>query len=160
MAVTPNQPLIRVVEPIPAYKLPESVESGSRHDEVTRFVAHLWNKRLNPAQIAVLVESDLRPLFKEPVSDQKLARDIDEAIKGAEKKWEPSFGGEKRRQRPALWRHRVTSWRSACCPPNAPVTPEPMRPEAYSTAVPVVVADGSLQAAHRCVVRRAARSRR
>ena len=70
-----------------AYALPESVETGHRHDEITRFVASRWNKGLSRADIEIVVRRDLVPAFTEPPSEAKLRRDIDEAIRTAEKKW-------------------------------------------------------------------------
>jgi hypothetical protein len=87
-----QQPLIVVSDSVPGYELPDSVPTGQRHAEITRFVASRWNRGISKAEIEASI-GVLTERFEEPASADKIKRDIDEAWDTAERKWKEP-GGE------------------------------------------------------------------
>ena len=85
---SPARPhLIVVEEGKPAYELPDDIPTGSRHDEITRYVGSLSNKGLTKAAVEASARADLFPLMSEVPDEAKFRHDFDDAWDGAAKKW-------------------------------------------------------------------------
>jgi len=97
-ATTPTpatRPMIVVEEGKPAYEMPIHVPTGTRHDEIARLVASLWNKRVERAVIEAGVRA-LAERFDDPMEPQRLKDEIDHAWDTAQKKWVDPAAGENR----------------------------------------------------------------
>jgi hypothetical protein len=135
-ALAPREkpPLIEVTDE-QGYELPLSIPTGSRHDEVTKFVASRWNHRVTKVGIEAEVRQYLVPLMDEKPSEAKLRHDIDEAWDTAVRKWKTPAGGEgapaSAAEAPAAGR---TTVEVGLLDPAAPKLPDPMRREAYTTS--------------------------
>ena len=68
------------------YQMPDRVPTGTRHEEIIRYVASRWNGRLTKAEIARSI-GELIERFEEPISAERLAHEIDVAWDSAIKKW-------------------------------------------------------------------------
>ena len=85
-------PLIVVSEGADRYEMPESVETGHRHDEIVRLVASMWNHRVSDTVMRAAV-MELSRRFVEPMDNARLKHEVDEAVRTANKKWEVPAGG-------------------------------------------------------------------
>ena len=80
-------PLIVVAGDDGGYELPDRVITGTRHDEIARFVASRWNRGISKEEIAAAVVAVLVPRFDEPMDAKRLTDEIDHAWDTAAKKW-------------------------------------------------------------------------
>ena len=83
----PDPSLIVVTGEVEGYKPPDHIPTGTRHDEITRFVASRWNRGISKAEIEAGVRAVLFPLMDEQPTEQKFRHDVDEAWDTATKKW-------------------------------------------------------------------------
>jgi hypothetical protein len=72
---------------VEGYKPPDHIPTGTRHDEITRFVASRWNKGISKGEIEAGVRAVLFPLMDETPDEAKFRHDVDEAWDTAGKKW-------------------------------------------------------------------------
>jgi uncharacterized membrane protein (UPF0136 family) len=125
------------------YRLPERVETGSRHDEIAKYVASRWNRGLSEAEMLGAVQTALSPLFADPMDADRLREEVHHAFTTAQKRWKEPEGRAETESGAnpvdqATIGGRITV-EVDLLEPETPIAPVAMRNEAYSTSVQVAM---------------------